>query len=206
MYRKNILLIYMNHNQYGDAPYLPPDMFDVGRQEIGNDFKLWRVVEENGKKVWIHETTYIERLKQKIIEKEQEELLHLKKADNMLAVMLNQARKNKNRIQKEKEVLLKKHKKTCPPGKEVNPKTGRCVKKPESAKKPVKKHVKKPVKKPVKKHVEKPVKKQTKKCPPGKEVNPKTGRCVKKPTKKGKKVCEPGKKLNPKTNRCVKDK
>ena len=188
----------MNNN----APYFPADMFDVGRQEIGNDYKLWRVVEENGKKVWIHETDYIDRLKQKILEKEQEELKHLKKADNMLNAMLNQARKNKNKIQNEKEELLKKHKKTCADGKVVNPKTGRCIKKPVSTKK----QVKKPVKKPVKKSVEKPVKKQTKKCPPGKVVNPKTGRCVKKPTKKGKKVCPPGKKLNIKTNRCVKDK
>ena len=188
-----------------NAPYFSPDMFDVGRQEIGNDFKLWRVIEKNGKKLWIHETDYIDHLKQKILEKEQEELKHLKKADNMLDVMLNEARKNKNKVQKEKEELLKKHKKTCPPGKEVNPKTGRCIKKhvtksskkPTSAKKPVKKPAS--AKKPVKKSAKKPVKKQTKKCPPGKEVNPKTGRCIKK-------VCPPGKKLNIKTNRCVKDK
>ena len=149
-----------------NAPYFSPNMFDVGRQEIGNDFKLWRVIEKNGKKVWIHETDYIDHLKQIIIQKEKEELNHLKKADNMLYSMLNQARKNKNKIQKEKEELLKKHEKKCLPGKVVNPKTGRCIKKP------------------VKKSTKKPVKKKTKKCPSGKVVNTKTGRCIKKPTKK----------------------
>ena len=40
----------MNHNQYGDAPYLPPDMFDVGRQEIGNDlFEQSPNLHEDGK-------------------------------------------------------------------------------------------------------------------------------------------------------------
>ena len=141
----------MNNN----APYFSPDMFDIGRQEIGNDFKLWRVIEKNGKKVWIHETDYIDRLKQKILEKEKEKLKHLKKADNMLDVMLNEARQNQNKIQKEKEELLKKHENKCPPGKEVNPKTGRCIKmKLRSG----------------------TVKKE---CPPGKVVNPKTGRCIK---------------------------
>ena len=50
-----------------------------------------------------------------------------------------------------------------------------------------------------------------KKCPPGKELNPKTNRCrkikaaPKKKTKNtGPKKCPPGKELNPKTNRCRK--
>jgi uncharacterized protein YqeY len=68
--------------------------------------------------------------------------------------------------EKEKEELLKKHEKKCLPGKVVNPKTGRCIKKPAT------------------KSTKKPVKKQTKKCPSGKVVNTKTGRCIKKPTKK----------------------
>ena len=71
--------------------------------------------------------------------------------------------------------------KECPPGKELNPATGRCVK--------------------IKtKKVEKP-----KECPPGKELNPATGRCVKIKTKKVEKPkeCPPGKELNPATGRCV---
>jgi hypothetical protein len=70
--------------------------------------------------------------------------------------------------------------KNCPEGKEINPKTGRCIKiKPFKPVKPVKpvKSVKqvKPVKpaKPVK-----PVK-PAKVCPEGKVINPKTGRCIK---------------------------
>ena len=38
-------------------------------------------------------------------------------------------------------------------------------------------------------------------CPPGKEINPKTGRCIKIKTQK---VCPPGKEINPKTGRCIK--
>jgi len=65
-----------------------------------------------------------------------------------------------------------KSQKVCPPGKEINPLTGRCVK----------------------------IKSQ-KVCPPGKEFNPVTGRCVKSKTQK---VCPPGKKINPVTGRCIK--
>jgi len=66
--------------------------------------------------------------------------------------------------------------KECPPGKEINPKTGRCVKIKEV---------------------------KQKECPPGKEINPKTGRCVKiKEVKQ--KECPPGKEINPKTGRCIK--
>ncbi len=39
-------------------------------------------------------------------------------------------------------------------------------------------------------------------CPPGKQINPNSGRCIKIKTQK---VCPPGKKLNPKTRRCIKD-
>ena len=56
--------------------------------------------------------------------------------------------------------------KACPEGKELNPKTGRCVNvKTQKVKKP--------------KKVEK-----EKACPEGKELNPKTGRCVNVKTKK----------------------
>jgi hypothetical protein len=86
--------------------------------------------------------------------------------------------------------------KSCPPGKEINPKTGRCVKtKTQKVKKIKVPKVKTPKKmveiklepEPVKEQV-KEVLKQTKSCPPGKEINPKTGRCVKTKTQKVKKV------------------
>jgi len=66
----------------------------------------------------------------------------------------------------------------CPPGKERNPKTGRCVKI-----------------------------KMVPPCPPGKERNPKTGRCVqikKNITNKMNSPCPPGKERNPITKRCRK--
>jgi hypothetical protein len=126
--------------------------------------------------------------------------------------------------------------KSCPEGKELNPKTGRCVKTKTQKVKLVK----------VK------LKSLEKSCPEGKELNPKTGRCVKIKTQKVKKVktlkvktpkvkapkveskvepiicpegcvkietkkdendekiektekrCPEGKELNPKTGRCVK--
>ena len=46
-------------------------------------------------------------------------------------------------------------------------------------------------------------------CPPGKIVNPKTGRCIKEKKKVdtvAKKPCPPGKIVNPKTGRCIKEK
>jgi hypothetical protein len=64
-------------------------------------------------------------------------------------------------------------------------------------------------------------KKPKKKCPAGKIINPKTGRCINKPkektqkkrgrpkksdkpvTQKPKKECPPGKIINPKTGRCI---
>lgn len=76
----------------------------------------------------------------------------------------------------------------CPPGKEINPKTGRCIK-------------------------SKPVKDLAGPCPPGKERNPATGRCIKiKEAKVAKnssrsgnvlEACPAGKERNPKTRRCV---
>lgn len=72
-----------------------------------------------------------------------------------------------------------KPKKDCPPDKIVNPKTGRCIKKPKE------KTHKKPEK--PKKSVPQP----KKECPPGKIINPNTGRCIKKPKEKTHK--KPGK-------------
>ena len=79
------------------------------------------------------------------------------------------------------KIKKKVSKKTCPPGKELNPKTGRCI------------NIK----------IKKKVSKKT--CPSGKELNPKTGRCINIKTKKkvSKKICPPGKEINPKTGRCI---
>ena len=51
---------------------------------------------------------------------------------------------------------------------------------------------------------------QIKVCPPGKELNPLTGRCINIKTKtqknikiKAVKTCPPGKELNPLTGRCI---
>ena len=48
-------------------------------------------------------------------------------------------------------------------------------------------------------------KKVIKECPPGKMINPKTGRCINIPENKSKtkKGCPPGKMINPKTGRCI---
>ena len=43
-------------------------------------------------------------------------------------------------------------------------------------------------------------------CPPGKVINPKTGRCVIDRSLKKPRTCPPGKVINPKTDRCVKKK
>jgi hypothetical protein len=58
--------------------------------------------------------------------------------------------------------------------------------------------------------VVKPSVKSPKKCPEGKVLNPKTGRCIKnknllvvKPSVKSPKKCPEGKVLNPKTGRCI---
>jgi hypothetical protein len=98
-----------------------------------------------------------------------------------------------------KKNKTKKIKKTkiCPPGKELNIKTNRCVKiKPVSIIKIIRDK---------KKKLEEELSKKTKECPPGKVLNQITGRCNKIKSKTIKiKECPPGKMLNPKTNRCVK--
>lgn len=105
--------------------------------------------------------------------------------------------------------------KVCPPGKEINPVTKRCIK------------IKVKTPKQEKKILINELLHLPKECPPGKEWNADTKRCRKiavKKTKRVKKVkkikeklqiqptpinlptksCPPGKEINPKTNRCVK--
>ncbi len=111
---------------------------------------------------------------------------------------------------------LKSAKKSCPPGKILNPHTQRCVKvDPPVEKSVVEKSVveksvveKSVVEKPVveKSVVEKPVEKP---CPPGKERHPQTKRCrnivAEKPVEKSLvtgKPCPPGKERHPQTKRC----
>ena len=57
----------------------------------------------------------------------------------------------------------KQSKVTCPPGKLVNPKTGRCIQDTPANRKKLGLQV------------------SPKSCPPGKVINPKTGRCITKP-------------------------
>jgi len=102
-------------------------------------------------------------------------------------------KEDKMSAKKENPIVISKK---CPEGKEINQKTGRCVK--------------------IKTKKEKLVPDKTKtmkNCPEGKEINQKTGRCVKIKTKKEKLVpdktktmknCPEGKEINPKTGRCVK--
>jgi hypothetical protein len=101
--------------------------------------------------------------------------------------------------------------KDCPSGKELNPKTGRCINKCKEGE--------------VRnldtgRCIKIKLKLKSKDCPSGKELNPKTGRCVNK-CKEGEvrdkitgkclkikpklksKDCPSGKELNPKTGRCI---
>ncbi len=73
--------------------------------------------------------------------------------------------------------------KECPPGKIVNPKTGRCINKPKEK---TQKRRGRPKKfdKPEESEKPKPTDKPKKECPPGKILNPKTGRCINKPKEK----------------------
>jgi hypothetical protein len=129
--------------------------------------------------------------------------------------------------------------KVCPEGKELNLKTGRCIKvkiktqkvkkvkisKMKTSKVTIPKVVIKleppppplePEPKVALDHVKlDPEIKLMKSCPPGKELNLKTGRCIKVKTQKVKKIkklkktpksCPEGKELNLKTGRCIKTK
>jgi hypothetical protein len=111
---------------------------------------------------------------------------------------------------KEKKQI--KSKKTCPEGKELNPKTGRCIKIKTQKEKTQKVRRVEPKKSP---NQVLEIVKTSKTCPEGKELNPKTGRCIKikttyekkqktKTLKQQPKVCPEGKELNPKTGRCIK--
>ena len=73
---------------------------------------------------------------------------------------------------------VEKPKKECPPGKILNPKTGRCINKPKE-----KTHKNRGRPRKFDK-TEEPKEKPKKECPPGKIVNPKTGRCINKPKEK----------------------
>lgn len=94
-----------------------------------------------------------------------------------------QSRQNTLRQSRKNNSISKKIHEPCPPGKERNPKTGRCI------------------------NVKKRVNIMEKPCPPGKVRNPKTKRCVtqkKTDEEKMREPCPPGKIRNPKTRRCVK--
>ena len=98
--------------------------------------------------------------------------------------------------------------KVCPPGKELNIKTNRCIKV-----KPVK-TVRQLVNE-RKDALQEDLKNKIKECPSDKELNPLSGRCIKIKQKTIKikkepkikepkiKVCPPGKEVNPKTGRCI---
>ena len=87
----------------------------------------------------------------------------------------------KEPVEIEKE-LLGMPVKVCPEGKEINPKTGRCVKSKTQKIKKIEK-----IKSPKQKVLE-PEIKMRKECPEGKELNAKTGRCIKIKTQKVKKI------------------
>jgi hypothetical protein len=104
----------------------------------------------------------------------------------------------KNEVSRVKEPTIKKElsikkKKICPEGKEINPKTGRCIKI-------------KTQKRTTNKKKTEPQVKSKRICPEGKEINPSSGRCIKIKTQKQRvtKTCPEGKVINEKTGRCNK--
>ena len=108
-------------------------------------------------------------------------------------VISNPSRSNSS---KPKSVKVEK---TCPEGKEINPKTGRCVKvktekvktekvKTEKVKTEKVKTEKAKTKKTKPIVIKEEPTKVEKTCPEGKELNPKTGRCIKVKTLKEKKI------------------
>ena len=83
--------------------------------------------------------------------------------------------------------VVDKPEKVCPPGKIVNPKTGRCINKPKEKTQKRRGRPKKIDKFDMKEDKEEPkppTDKPEKQCPPGKIINPKTGRCINKPKEK----------------------
>ena len=81
-------------------------------------------------------------------------------------------------------ISLPKPQKECPPGKIVNPKTGRCINKPKEKTQKRRGRPKKSDKPEEQEEPNPPTEKPKKECPPGKIVNPKTGRCINKPKEK----------------------
>jgi hypothetical protein len=98
--------------------------------------------------------------------------------------------------------------KRCPEGKEVNPKTGRCINKcadgtvrndkGRCVKDKTKKASSQKARTPSPAKAQTPPPASKKKCPEGKEVSTKTGRCIN--------ICLEGTVRNPATGRCIKDK
>jgi len=91
--------------------------------------------------------------------------------------------------------------KECPPGKILNPKTGRCINKPKEKTHKKRGRPKKVDKFDMTEGSEEPkltTDKPKKECPPGKIVNPKTGRCINKPKEKTHKKRGRPKKSEPK--------
>jgi len=93
---------------------------------------------------------------------------------------------------KQNEPVEDKPKKECPPGKIVNPKTGRCINKPKEKTHKTRGRPKKTV--------SKETVKPKKECPPGKIINPKTGRCINKPKEKTHKTRGRPRKKSPERN------
>ena len=125
-------------------------------------------------------------------------------------INIKKTKTRKTRKTRKIKEIKRKEEKICPPGKELNPKTNRCIKiKPVSIMKIIRDQ---------KKKLEEELSKKTKICPPGKELNQLTGRCNKIKTKTFKikkekpkkelstktKECPPGKEINQDTGRCVK--
>ena len=98
---------------------------------------------------------------------------------------------NMNIIQTPEYVSFGKSPKNCPPGKVLNPKTGRCIK-TKGVKDPNATLPNSPISSP--KTIINP-------CPPGKMINPKTGRCIK--AKPQVKDCPLGKVRDPVSKRCI---
>ena len=79
---------------------------------------------------------------------------------------------------------VEKPEKECPPGKILNPKTGRCINKPKEKTHKRRGRPKKFDKSEESEEPKQSTDKPEKECPPGKIVNPKTGRCINKPKEK----------------------
>ena len=97
-----------------------------------------------------------------------------------------------------KELKAKKESKICPSGKVLNPKTGRCVKAKIQTRK-----IKKELKKPNEPNESKETKETNESKEPNESKESKEPKELKEPVNKLKE-CPPGKVLNPKTGRCVK--